>query len=159
MNINKEKLRLPLNNFWISEPYARGRGFIGIGKLSEDDQSCLVTSPGEGIVKRIDQNFISLEHEVEGDIIKIELFNLSQIYVKENQKVERGEPLAQIVKPHLRVRAYRNKNGNTYQVNPLSVLYVYPEQTHRNHIPRHTPKPVPILRKKRSNVGNVGEHK
>lgn len=144
--INDLKLRIPLNNFWISEPYTSHRGFIGIGKLSEDEDSCLVFPPGIGIVEKTNTGYVSIIHEVEGQNIKLEFFNLNEVHVVEGQEVDRGTPFAEIKNPHLRVRAYKLNGRYERQVNPLSVLYAYPDQVHRNHIPRHTPKPVPRKR-------------
>lgn len=143
MEINDKRLKIPLDNFWISEPYLHSRGFIGIGKLSEDVYSCSVFSPGEGIVNRVDTGYLELLFTVEGRELKIELFNLTETLVKENETINRESKVANIVSPHLRVRAYVKEKGNYRQVNPLTVLYAYPKQVHRNHIPRHTPRPVP----------------
>lgn len=148
LKINDKRLRIPLNNFWVSEPYSQHRGFIGIGKLSEDKDSCLVFPPGKGKIERVDTNFVSIVHEVEGRRIKIEFFNLTSIYVTQGQTITKGEPFAEIKNPHLRVRAYILNGNYEKQVHPLNVLYAYPDQVHRNHIPRHTPKPVPRKRKR-----------
>lgn len=123
-------LQYPLNEFWVSD---RTKNTITLG-TTDDFQE--IVSPGNGSMEPIGKDEIMLSFKFKEFEIQIMMFPV-QAYQKE--RVEKGEPIGFALEGHIQMWGTKVATA-TYAVNPLSTLFVHPNQRCISSVPFATPK-------------------
>lgn len=143
-------MRFPLNEFYVSGPYVRSSNRMLIGTFREPQDTNTV-AVGRGVVEDVSEDSISLTIVEDNRKLKVTYRPVSSV-VSRGDKVEQGQCVATMKKPHLILSIVEVKGEEEVPLNPMSCLYRHLDQYNLHNIPAYTPRVKPLTPYKKRKI-------
>lgn len=140
--LTKDYLRFPLNEFYVSGPYEKSSNRMLLGTFFKPKDTS-VFSIGSGEVLEATGNKLTLSIVEDNRRTKV-VYRPVNASVSRGDKVEQGQEVARMSKPHLILSMLLETELGDIPVNPMMYLYRYPEQYNLHNIPAYTPRVKPL---------------